>query len=84
MPVTMKELGLDKLSAQDRVALIEELEESLAAEPVPAPLLTDAQKAELDRRIAEADADPDGGIPWEEVRDEALARLERMRQCPSR
>ena len=36
--------------------------------------LTEEMKAELDRRIAEDDANPDEGVPWEQVRDEARAR----------
>ena len=31
--------------------------------------------AELARREAEADADPDAGIPWDALRDELQARL---------
>jgi putative addiction module component (TIGR02574 family) len=79
MPVTMKELGLDKLSVDERTLLGHELLRSVEAESTPGSRLTEEQKAELDRRIAEADADPDGGIPWVQVRDEALARLRRMR-----
>lgn len=30
--------------------------------------LSPEQKAELDRRIAEHDADPDSAIPWDEAR----------------
>lgn len=33
-------------------------------------VMTDEQKAELDRRIAEHEADPDSAIPWEEVERE--------------
>ena len=29
--------------------------------------LTDAQRAELDRRLAEHERNPSSGIPWEEV-----------------
>ena len=39
------------------------------------PAFSDAQMRELDRRIAEDDADPDGGIPWEEVQARTHARL---------
>ena len=39
--------------------------------------LTDEQKAELDRRIAEHDADPDSAIPWEEVRRRLWNRTSR-------
>jgi len=45
----------------------------LAEEPVPE--LTEAQKQELDRRLAEMEADPDDVIPWEEVKAQAEARL---------
>jgi putative addiction module component (TIGR02574 family) len=31
--------------------------------------LTDEQRADLERRLAEADADPTGGTPWEEARE---------------
>jgi len=37
--------------------------------------LTGEQKAELDRRLAEDDADPDSATPWEEVRKELRGRL---------
>lgn len=29
--------------------------------------VTDAQRAELDRRLADHEADPDGCVPWESV-----------------
>lgn len=32
--------------------------------------LTPAQRADLTRRIAEADASPDAGIPWEQAQAE--------------
>jgi putative addiction module component (TIGR02574 family) len=35
-------------------------------EPVP-PLLTEAQRRELERRVAEDDANPDDVVPWEQV-----------------
>ena len=75
MPVSMSELGIDRLSVQDRLSLVQEIWDSVAAEGQP--LLTDAQRRELDRRAAEDDADPDGGIPWEEVKASARARFRR-------
>ncbi|MFL5619614.1 MAG: addiction module protein [Gemmatimonadaceae bacterium] len=36
--------------------------------------LTDAERAELDRRIADADAHPEDTIPWEQVRAELFKR----------
>ena len=35
------------------------------------PTLTEGQRAELDRRIADDDANPDDGISWEQVRAKA-------------
>lgn len=40
-----------------------------------APSLTEAQKTELDRRLADHLADPDDVIPWSEVKAAALAKF---------
>ena len=50
--------------------------DSVAAEQVPSPL-SEAKRCELDRRIADADANPDDGVPWAEVEAAALARFGR-------
>lgn len=44
-------------------------------DPAAAAPLSPALSAELARREAEADADPDAGIPWDALRDELQARL---------
>lgn len=59
---------LFKLSAAERLELVEELWDSIADEDA-ALALTDEQRADLERRLAEADADPTGGAPWDEVRE---------------
>ena len=41
--------------------------DSIAAVP-EAGSLSDELKAELDQRLAEFEADPDAGSPWEDVR----------------
>jgi putative addiction module component (TIGR02574 family) len=74
MPVTMASLGLDKLPREERRALAEELLDSIAAEAGPSPL-TEAQLKELLRRADEADAHPELGIPWEEVKAKARAQF---------
>ncbi|HVR98912.1 MAG TPA: addiction module protein [Thermoanaerobaculia bacterium] len=48
---------------------MEDLEEE------PALPLPDWQQEILDERIAEDDADPDGGSPWDEVKQRILASL---------
>ena len=73
MSVSLKSLGIEQLSVDERLALVEELWDSIA-EATP---LTDAQRAELDRRLAEHEADPDGVVPWEDIKASIAARLKR-------
>lgn len=71
MGVSMKSLGLERLSVVERLVLVEELWNSIAAStPV-----TEAQRAELDHRLADHDANPDDVVSWEEVHSSIEARL---------
>ena len=54
------------MTPAERLSLLEELWDSLAAEPEDIPL-TPAQRAELDRRLDDLDAEGPVGIPWEDV-----------------
>lgn len=74
MTPTLKSLGIDELPLEQRLALFQELRDSIDAD-CPTPQLTEAKRQELLRRAAEYDANPDIGIPWEQVKAEALARL---------
>jgi putative addiction module component (TIGR02574 family) len=56
MTPSLKDLGLENLSVEEKLDLAEALQES-AARDMENTLLTEAQKAELDRRIALWDAD---------------------------
>jgi putative addiction module component (TIGR02574 family) len=76
MPPSLKKLGIDKLSVEDRLALVEEIWNSIAATPEQLSL-TDAQKQELDRRLADDEANPHDAVPWEVVKAEAQARSRR-------
>jgi putative addiction module component (TIGR02574 family) len=76
MIATLQTLGIDRMSIEDRIALATAIWESIAAEPHP-PLLTEAQRRELDRRLADHAANPDDVVPWEQVKAEALARFQR-------
>jgi putative addiction module component (TIGR02574 family) len=62
---------LARLSPRERLDLIESLWESLDEKDVP---LTDAQRAELDRRIVGFDQDGAESIPWDQLRDELRQR----------
>ena len=65
------------LSIDERLQLVEDIWDSIAEEAnvrADALPLSAAQVAELQRRIADADAHPDDGIPWEQVRAELMQR----------
>jgi putative addiction module component (TIGR02574 family) len=73
MPATLASLGLDQLPRADRLALVQALWDSIAAEGPPP--LSDARRRELERRADEDDADPDNVIPWEDVKAYTQARF---------
>lgn len=62
-----------ELSEQDRAALAGLLIESLEGEPEPD--LQAAWAAEIERRVAELDSGTAKTVPWEEVRQRLLDRL---------
>ncbi len=59
-------IDIDTLTTDERLDLIEELWESLESNSAQVPL-TEAQKAELDRRLDEMERDGGQGIPCGEV-----------------
>ena len=56
-----------KLPVAERIRLVEDIWDSIAAVPDAVPL-TDAQRRELDRRLEAYHRDPDAGSPWPQVR----------------
>jgi putative addiction module component (TIGR02574 family) len=73
MSVSMKDLGIDQLPIEDRIALVQEIWDGIAAAPDQLPL-TEAQREELERRLAAHEASPGDVVPWDEVKAQALAR----------
>jgi len=61
------------LSPEERLSLLEQLWDSLATEPEMIPL-TQAQLAELDRRLDDLDREGPVGIPWDDVLDRIRSR----------
>jgi putative addiction module component (TIGR02574 family) len=59
---------VEELSAEERIELMGRLWDSLDSD-VAAPI-SDSLAAELDRREAEADADPEAGETWPSIRSE--------------
>jgi putative addiction module component (TIGR02574 family) len=64
LPVTQ----ILELPVVERIRLIELIWESISAVPEAVPV-SDELKVELDRRLAEFEADPEAGTPWDEVRE---------------
>jgi putative addiction module component (TIGR02574 family) len=60
------------LSLTERLQLVEDLWDSIAAESAALPL-SPQDRDEIDRRLAEHDLNPESAIPWEDVQ----ARLTR-------
>ena len=65
-------------SVAERIALVQEIWDSIAEEVERSPL-TAAQRDEVDRRLATDRDNPQAAIPWEQVEAEALARLHYLR-----
>jgi len=59
--------AIDKLALEERLRLIEELWESLRAQP-EAVRLTPTQQAELDHRLDEIDGGQAQVVSWDEVK----------------
>ena len=74
MTVSVKELGIDQLSLDDRLALVEDIWAGICADSASFPP-TRAQRAELDRRVEEDVAFPDEVVPWEDIKTSLQARL---------
>lgn len=71
MDLTLEQFGIDHLSPQQRLELIELIWDSL---PDNTPFVPpEWHLRELEQRVAAAEADPGAAEPWEQV----LARLSR-------
>jgi putative addiction module component (TIGR02574 family) len=72
MSQTLKLLGIDQLSVAQRILLVEDIWDSIAAEAEQVPL-SEAQKQDLQRRLSLYAENPRAGSSW----DDAKARLEK-------
>jgi putative addiction module component (TIGR02574 family) len=63
----MAKAGIFALSIPERLQLVEDIWDSIAHAP-RSLLLTDAQKTEIDRRLAAYRKNPNAGSPWVAVR----------------
>ncbi len=73
MTITLQSSGIERLGLEDRLALIDQLWDSSNA--AGGPPLTDAQRLELDRRLADHEASGDDVVGWDEVKRSIAERL---------
>jgi putative addiction module component (TIGR02574 family) len=64
-------MNINKLSHSEKILLVEQLWDSIRAEAETSPL-TETQKAELDRRLADYELNPDEGDSWSIVKARIL------------
>jgi putative addiction module component (TIGR02574 family) len=75
MTATLKDLGIDRMSVDERLDLLHQIWDSIAAEG-DGSYLNDARRSELERRLVEHEAEPEDVLPWEQIKADALARFE--------
>jgi putative addiction module component (TIGR02574 family) len=75
MNPTLKDLGIDRLSPEQQIALALEIWENLG-DAVPHGQLTTEQCAEIARRDAELDAIPEIALTWEQI--SCISRVPRI------
>lgn len=75
MAPSLEELGIDRLTVEDRIALVQDILDSVVCEQNRLTL-SPAQRDELQRRLAEDRASPNDVVPWEQVDAELQARLQ--------
>lgn len=77
MTATFASLGLGGLSSDEKLYVVGQLWDELVASVPPDGLLTESQRAELRRRQADAAANPDDWVSWEDAEAATLRRLGR-------
>jgi putative addiction module component (TIGR02574 family) len=68
------------LSVEDRIQLAGDIWDSIGDAEFVIP---EEHRIELERRIAAYEADPSGGVPWEEARERLLRQLRESRDDAS-
>ena len=74
MSATLQGLGIDRLSVDERIELVQAIWDSITPEPHP-PFISEVQRRELDARMERHHADPTDVVPWEQIKSDALARF---------
>lgn len=75
MSMDLGELGLDRLSRDEKLEIVGQLWNSILTSDPPGASLTVIQREELQRRIADAKANPEDYVTWEDALSATLGRL---------
>jgi len=73
MSHVLQDLGIDRLPIEQRVALVQEIWDSIAREVGMLPPTPDEQR-ELESRVAEDEISPADITTWDAIRSDALQR----------
>jgi putative addiction module component (TIGR02574 family) len=73
MPSLKSTVEYMQLTVSERIQLVEDIWDSIAAEAPDTIGLSPTQKAELHRRAAAHRADPSTAVPWEQVRSDLFS-----------
>ena len=75
MAATFASLGLGNLTADEKLELVGQLWDDFIASVPAGALLSEVQREELKRRVADAAAKPDDWVAWEDALAATLRRL---------
>ena len=75
MAITLESLGLDRMSLEEKLEVLGRLWNEVIASAPPGRLLSEAQREELRRRLADTQAHPEDSVAWEDVLAATLKRL---------
>jgi putative addiction module component (TIGR02574 family) len=65
--------SFDPMTTAQRILYVQELWDRIAAEADAVPL-SEAQRVELRRRLADHEAHPEASVPWEAAREQVRQR----------
>lgn len=72
-----------KLTPAERIQLAEDLWDSVAADPAHLPALSESERREIERRLADHADDPSSAKTWDEVRTKLWSRIGPMAVHPN-
>lgn len=71
--MTLRLTDIERLSLAERIQLVQDIWDSIAAAPEQLPV-TEAQQQELDRRLDAYQKNPQGGVSWQEIKAKVMRR----------